>query len=360
LNGNPALKPAHRNYNSSFIGLLVPQEGDVDRWIRQIIGRGTRFQRKQIRGSIPPLVLLLWVMSQLHCGGTAGAAGSSSSPSSTAPTPTAVQASPVVIVMEENQQYEDVIGNPAMPFFNSLAQQYALAANYYANGHNSLPNYFEITAGQFFAQDGFTGVFDADNIVRELVSTGRTWKFYGENLPANDPLGVGVLPYDKDHNPFAYFSDVVNSSVQQLNLVPFTQFAADLADASLPDYAFVVPNDYDDAHSCPAAADQCPLSAQLSSADTWLQNNIGPLLSDTQFQSNGLLVVAFDESIVSDTRNGGGHVAVILAGPHANLGFVSNTFYQHPSLLRLTASVLGVTNYPGAAASAPDMSEFLH
>jgi hypothetical protein len=36
----------------------------------------------------------------------------------------------------------------------------------------------------------------------------------------------------------------------------------------------------------------------------------------------------------------------------------STTFYQHQSTLRLMLRALGVFNYPGAAASAPDMDEF--
>jgi len=45
----------------------------------------------------------------------------------------------VFILVEENHSYESVIGNPAMPYTNSLAQQYSLATQYYANRHNSLP-----------------------------------------------------------------------------------------------------------------------------------------------------------------------------------------------------------------------------
>ena len=34
----------------------------------------------------------------------------------------------VFVLVEENHSYESVIGNSAMPYFNSLAQQYGLAA----------------------------------------------------------------------------------------------------------------------------------------------------------------------------------------------------------------------------------------
>ena len=41
----------------------------------------------------------------------------------------------VVLLVEENHSYSSVINNPAMPYFNSLAKNYALLTNYYANVH---------------------------------------------------------------------------------------------------------------------------------------------------------------------------------------------------------------------------------
>jgi hypothetical protein len=56
--------------------------------------------------------------------------------------------------------------------------------------------------------------------------------------------------------------------------------------------------------------------------------------------------------------NKGGHIATILISPKVRSGFQSTTTYQHQSALKLTMQLLGVTDFPGAAASAPDMSEF--
>src|SRR6266850_4727710 len=53
----------------------------------------------------------------------------------------------VFIVVEENTDYADVIGNSAMPYLNGLAQQYGLATQYYANTHPSIGNYFMMTVG---------------------------------------------------------------------------------------------------------------------------------------------------------------------------------------------------------------------
>ncbi|HEY3927698.1 MAG TPA: hypothetical protein VGL89_04950, partial [Candidatus Koribacter sp.] len=73
----------------------------------------------------------------------------------------------VVVVMEENHSYSSVIGSSSMPYLNSLAKDYALATNYYANTHPSIGNYFELTTGQMITNnDSYTGTVTADNIVR--------------------------------------------------------------------------------------------------------------------------------------------------------------------------------------------------
>ena len=51
----------------------------------------------------------------------------------------------VIVVVEENHDYSQVIGSSAMPYLNSLANQYGLATQYYANTHPSIGNYFMMT-----------------------------------------------------------------------------------------------------------------------------------------------------------------------------------------------------------------------
>src|ERR1039458_1603573 len=76
----------------------------------------------------------------------------------------------VVILVEENHSYSSVIGSASMPYLNSLAKNYSLLTNYYANTHPSIGNYFEMTTGQILANnDNYTGTVSADNVVRELM-----------------------------------------------------------------------------------------------------------------------------------------------------------------------------------------------
>jgi acid phosphatase len=92
-------------------------------------------------------------------------------------------------------------------------------------------------------------------------------------------------------------------------------------------------------------------------ADNWLKTNIDPLIKSPQFQKDGLLVIAFDES-GNDNTNGGGRVAAVIISPFAKTGYKSTTLYQHESVLRLMLEGLGVKTLPGAAATAPKMWEF--
>src|ERR1700682_6558674 len=77
----------------------------------------------------------------------------------------------VVVVVEENQSFEDVIRKDSkMPYLNELAARGGLARGYFANTHPSLNNYFILTAGRratslpYALADTFGGVVKGDNV----------------------------------------------------------------------------------------------------------------------------------------------------------------------------------------------------
>ena len=251
-----------------------------------------------------------------------------------------------VIVLEENHNL-DQVDTASMPYLMSLVPKGGLATQYYANTHPSIGNYLMLTTGQIVTNsDSYSQTITVDNIVRSILAKGKTWKGYAEDLPSVGFTGQSSGNYARKHFPLSFFSDVVNDATQIKNLVPFTQFATDLAGGALPNYAFVAPNLCNDAHDC-----------SLQTADAWLKTNIAPLLADPTFRSDGLLIITFDESD-NDNTHGGGLVFWLALGPRVKPGYRSATLYQEQNTLRLMAEGLGLTDFPGASATASNMAEF--
>jgi len=271
----------------------------------------------------------------------------------TTPPPTTAPFGHVFLVALENTNYVDVVGSSSMPYLNGLANQYGLATQYYANTHPSIGNYFMWATGQILTNDDTkvpqTFPISADNVVREVIAAGKSWKQYAESIPSIGYLGDDSTccggQYYAHHAPLPYLADAQTAS-QITKIVPFTQFATDLANNAMPNYSFITPNGCNDAHDC-----------GLDVADNWLQTNIDPLIKSAQFQKDGLLVIAFDES-ADDNTNGGGRVVAVIISPFAKAGYKSTILYQHESVLRLMLEGLGVKVLPGAAATAPKMWEF--
>lgn len=295
------------------------------------------------------LVLSFACFALLSCGGV-----SHSSP----PAPPVPAMDHIFLVVLENHGFGEVIGNPAMPYLNSLANADGLATAYFADAHPSIPNYFMLTTGNIETlDDSFNGVITDDNVVRALTGAGKTWKAYIESLPSTGYTGPDVGTYLKHHNPFAYLNDVVTSPAQMANMVPFSQFSADLAAGSLANFVYILPDSQDDAHDCPGGAPACDDNAKLAAADNWLRTNIDPLIKSPNF-GNSVLVITFDEAQQTDVTDGGGQVATLLIGPHVRPDFRSNTTFQHQSTLRLILDALKVGDMPGASNGAPSMGGF--
>jgi Concanavalin A-like lectin/glucanases superfamily/Phosphoesterase family/Pectate lyase superfamily protein len=260
----------------------------------------------------------------------------------------------VVVVLFENTNYSSVVGNSSAPYFNSLANTYGISTQYYANTHPSIGNYFELTTGQVLTNDDTqtpsSFPVSADNVVRRMLNSGKTWKAYEESLPSIGYTGGDVYPYVVHHVPLAYITDVQNSSTQRNNLVPFEDtnvgFLHDVNNGALPAYSFITPNSCNNAHDC-----------SLSTADSWLQSNVGPLINNSTLMQNTLVLVLFDESS-NDNANGGGRVYLVAASPKVKSAYKSTAFYQHQSTLRETLEGLGLAYNLADAGTAPSMGEF--
>src|SRR5689334_18551942 len=270
----------------------------------------------------------------------------------------------VYIVAEENRSYERIVGSASMPYLNSLLAKGAVATQFYANMHGSLENYLILTSGQYLTHNNETlAVFNVDNIERHLLTNGMTFKSYAQSLPSPGYTGLYSGAYMKRHAPLPYYTDMANSSLIK-NHDSSAQMATDIANGTLPNFAFITPDGDHDMHNCGAN-----LAACLSTADQWLKANIGPLLATAPFQpgGDGVLIIWADEADLStDNRCSatvstgcGGHIVVAMIGPQIKAGYKSTTTYHHQSVLRTMLEALGTTsNFPAAANTAPDMREF--
>ncbi len=260
---------------------------------------------------------------------------------------------PVVVVAFENHPYSAVVGSPSMPYLNSLIRGNALAANYYATAPGSVPDYFMLTTGNTVSCcTSYTGPYSGDNLARELIKGGKSWKIYAQSLPYAGYLGTGYYPYVKYHNPFAYFTDVINSTAQVSKIMPFPQLSADIANGTLPAFSMVIPDNRHNAHDCPAGGTNCTDADKLQAADLFLQDFVPALLTVPSFQQSGLLVIWWDEGNSTSERT-----AIALVGPLVKKGFASSTAYKDQNLLRTIVEGLRLAAFPGASATAYDMGD---
>jgi acid phosphatase len=298
------------------------------------------------------------------CGG--GLSGGNGSGTGTTGGTTTTPSSPpqhIVVVFFENQDYASVVGSPYMPYWNQLASQNAQATQFYADVHPSLGNYFWMTAAQdptvgLSDPDNFTGTISGDNVASVLAAAGKTWKVYAQSIPNTGYTGEDVYPYLKHHNPFVYFDSVLNSSTQLANIVSFSQLSVDLSASVLPAYSLIVPDVEHDGHDCPNGGSSCQNSDKLSEIDSFLKNDLSPLLNNSAVMSNTVVILTFDES-ADDNTMGGGRIPVVVIGGPVKSGYQSTATYQFQSLLRFSLESLGLHTFPGDAQNAAGMSEFL-
>lgn len=256
----------------------------------------------------------------------------------------------VVVIVLENKAASEILGAAEAGYFNQLAAEYSLAANYQAIMHPSLPNYLALTSG---TNAGITSdckprscTAEVRSIADEITQSGRTWKMYAESMP--EPcVARDHGAYAVKHNPFMYYPSVTGDKTSCADhVVPFDRLDQDLQSAtSLPDYAFISPNMCHDTHDC-----------SINTGDDWLSREVPRILGSPAFTTqNSLLVVTWDEGSDDDNR-----VATVFAGPAARKGFKSHAAYSHYSLLHTIEDMWGLAPLTDNVRDAPLMSEMLN
>jgi phosphatidylinositol-3-phosphatase len=238
---------------------------------------------------------------------------SSSTPTPPLPTPTQTSAGHVMVIVEENRDRDEVIGNPAMPFFNSLAAKYGQTTSWTGVSHPSLPNYLALISGSTQGQtEDATGVSfpGVETLGSQLAAAGISWKAYLEDLPTPAYEGAKSGEYVKEHNPFAYFPGTNGP-----NVVPGSEFASDLGSGKLPDFVWYTPNLVNDGHELSDTA-----------VDASLKTLVEPLLASKWYGEAGVLIITWDESKAASGPNPIATIVVASAAEGKTLSLPGNHY----------------------------------
>ena len=261
----------------------------------------------------------------------------------------------VVVVMEENHSYGQVLG-PSLypplafspfvwadalkvplvvtqdPYIHSLARDSAVFTNSHALTHPSQPNYLALLSGstQGVTSDATPRThFAAPNLGGELIAAGLSFAGYSESLPRAGYTGDDVGDYARRHAPWVNFTDVPASAS-----LPFSRFPGNFG--TLPTLSFVIPNLQHDMHS-----------GSVEDADRWLQSKISAYARWARGH-NSLLIVTWDE----DSGTSSNHIATLFWGAHIRAGNYSETV-THYRVLRTLEDMYGVAHAGNSANVAP-------
>jgi acid phosphatase len=288
---------------------------------------------------LAPMAALL-ACASLGCGSAASPGRPLALPRSPAQLPPAGR-SHLLLVVLENRELGEVLASDGAPYIRSLARRGALASDYHAIAHPSLPNYISLIAGSplGIASDCTSCRARGDTLVDQLEGAHLSWRAYMEGMPRPCYAGASEGGYVKKHDPFMYFPSIASKAARCRNVVPLSQLAGDLRDGRLPTFAWITPNLCDDGHDCP-----------LASVDRFLARLVPYLLAS--LGPHGLLALVWDEGTGHSGCCGqarGGRVPLILDGPSIRPGYRLSAPVSHYSLLALIEDSLGVGRLRGAA-----------
>ena len=306
----------------------------------------------------------------------------------------------VFVIMEENKEYDQIVGGLAAPNITRLARAYGDATRFYGEVHPSEANYVALLGGDTFGihdDDPFyckPGTKDptcalaaseagypdhtvsAPNLGDQLAAAGLTWKGYYENLPApgslanwtSDPRfdsGTRLTAlYASKHSGFVNFASVQHDPRRADHLVGFDRLEADLARGALPNFALIIPNQCNEMHGLygrgvPADCMGSNTAGLIARGDATVGRLVGELRATAAWRSrnNMAIVITFDEGSGGDrtgccgvtpgapSNYGGGHIPTIVITNHGPRGLADATPFSHYSLLRTIEDAFGIGDH---------------
>jgi len=253
----------------------------------------------------------------------------------------------VFVVMFENHEYDEVIGNASAPYFNTLAKSYGLGSSYDGIMHPSLPNYMALTGGKtVFTTDCQGCTTPAASIADQVEQSGRTWRAYMEKMPAPCTT-TDSGSYAQKHNPFVHYSAIVNDATRCAgHVIPKTPLLGHLANADVANYTWITPDLCNDMHDC-----------SVATGDAWLQKYVTAILASPAWDANSVIFITFDEG--TSAVGGGGRIPLIVVSPRTRAGTVVSTPYNHYNLLATIEQAWGMPRL-GHASGAAVMAGFFN
>ncbi len=266
----------------------------------------------------------------------------------------------VFVLMLENHSWtgtDGILGNTNCPYINNTLLPLAATAtdyNSYPGIHPSEPNYLWLVSGTNF------GVFNdnppslnhqssTNTLFTLLDRAGISWKTYQENISGANVPDVDSYPYAVRHNPFVFF-DAVRTNVAYCtnHIRPYSEFARDLTNHTVPRFNFLVPCVTNDMHDPPAS------TTALAVSDAWLSREVPKILASPAYAAGGVLFIAWDEGF-NDADGPMGMLA--LSSRIKRPGYTNHIHYTHGSLLRTVQDVFGAYPYLGDALFANNLSD---
>ncbi|MFC6703812.1 alkaline phosphatase family protein [Flexivirga alba] len=230
----------------------------------------------------------------------------------------------VFIIMEENRAQDHVIGDPNLPYLNSLATKYNQATQYYGVTHTSEPNYIASTSGSNWDINNDNGWnttpanhYDHTNIVDSLEAAHVNWDAYMDGMPSAGYLpdqwpATGGALYASKHNPFALYNDVRDNAARMSHVKPINSLTSDLNSPHAPRYVWISPNMCNDMHGgvySPIAGhpetDHCgyndtnddPADVALKqNADAFLKTTVNTIMHSKAWTPGSVIFITADEN----------------------------------------------------------------
>jgi hypothetical protein len=243
----------------------------------------------------------------------------------------------IMVIVEENQGYSNIIGSSQAPYINSLASTHASATQWFGLKDSSLADYVALISGKI-------GQYGVPTLVGELATARISWKAYMEGMPSPCYTGPRVGNYEKIHNPFVYFKSITSNPAQCDRVVPFadtttsTGLVSDLTGNTAPNFMFVVPNICNDMHT------KCTTTNKIKVGDDWLKSNLAVVFGSQWYAAGGIVIVTWDSATTADTSfwntGSGGHIPTVVISATSSGAFTSGG--NHYGTLRAIEEAYGV------------------